>query len=302
MSVKIDRLVYARNRFGHGVGTSFNVLSFRRMHMIPNRNIGRVVLAGFVVGALLTLPQASFAMPRISTAASMQEDENAVSTAIKAKLNKKQFQNVKVTVQNGVATLSGTVDLYEYKADADNRTHKVKGVNAVRNEIQVTGSNVSDDQLKKNLLEKLEYDRVGYGNAFNAISLNVQNGVVTLAGHARTDVDKDSALALVSTYPGVKDVVDDIQVDPVSIMDDQIRVQVARAVYSFPTLNKYAMDPGKPIRISVQGGNVELYGVVNSKADKDAAGIRANSVPGVFSVKNYIQVANEANEKPSGSK
>lgn len=270
--------------------------------MIPNRNIGRVTLAGFVVGALLTLPLVSVAMPRTSAAASMQEDENAVSTAIQARLNKKQFQNVKVTVANGVATLSGTVDLYEYKADADKRTHKVKGVNAVRNEIQVAGPNVSDDELKQKLLEKLEYDRVGYGNAFNAISLSVQSGVVTLGGHARTDVDKDSALSLVSTYPGVKDVVDDVQVDPVSIMDDQIRVKVARAVYSFPTLNKYAMDPGKPIRISVQGGNVELYGVVDSQADKDAAGIRANGVPGVFSVKNFIQVANESNEKPSGSK
>jgi osmotically-inducible protein OsmY len=270
--------------------------------MIPNRNIGRLTLAGFVVGALLTLPLASVAMPRPGAAASMQEDENAVSTAIQARLNKKQFQNVKVSVANGVATLSGTVDLYEYKADADKRTHKVKGVNAVRNEIQVAGSNVSDDELKQKLLEKLEYDRVGYGNAFNSISLNVQNGVVTLGGHARTDVDKDSALSLVSTYPGVKDVVDDVQVDPVSIMDDQIRVKVARAIYSFPTLNKYAIDPGKPIRISVQGGNVELYGVVDSKADKDAAGIRANGVPGVFSVKNYIQVANESNEKPSGSK
>jgi hyperosmotically inducible protein len=270
--------------------------------MIPNRNIGRVTLAGFVVGALLTFPLASIAMPRPGVAAYMQEDENAVSTAIQSRLNKKQFQNVKVTVANGVATLSGTVDLYEYKADADKRTHKVKGVNAVRNEIQVAGSNVSDDELRQKLMEKLEYDRVGYGNAFNAISLNVQSGVVTLGGHARTDVDKDSAMALVSTYPGVKDVVDDVQVDPVSIMDDQIRVQVARAVYSFPTLNKYAMDPGKPIRISVQGGNVELYGVVDNKADKDAAYLRANGVPGVFSVKNYIQVASESNEKPSGSK
>jgi osmotically-inducible protein OsmY len=282
----------------------FNVLDYQEeTRMIPNRNIGKVAFAGFVVGALLSLPQVSFAAPRAGAPAYMQEDENAVTTAIQARLNKKQFQNVKVSVANGVATLSGTVDLYEYKADADNRTHKVKGVNAVRNEIQVTGgANVSDNDLKQKLLEKLEYDRVGYGNAFNAISLDVRDGVVTLGGHARTDVDKDSALALVRTYPGVKDVVDDIQVDPVSIMDDQIRVQVARAIYSFPTLNKYALNPGKPIRISVQGGNVELYGVVDNKADKDAAYLRANGVPGVFSVKNYIQVANESDEKPGKGK
>jgi hyperosmotically inducible protein len=126
--------------------------------------------------------------------------------------------------------------------------------------------------------------------------LNVENGVVTLGGHARTDVDKDSAVALVSTYPGVKDVVDDIEVDPTSIMDDQTRLAVARSVYGYPSLNKYAIDPAKPIRISVQNGHVELYGVVDSKADKDAAYLRANSVPGVFSVKNYLQVAGQTSE------
>jgi len=265
--------------------------------MIPNRFTGRVVLAGFVVGALLSLPQASFAAPRANGASSMMEDESSTAATVTAKLNKKQFQNVKVTVENGVATLSGTVDLYEYKADADKRVHKVKGITAVRNEIQVGGPTISDAQLKDKLLEKLQYDRVGYGNAFNSISLNVQNGVVMLGGHARTDVDKDSALALVSTYPGVKDVSDEIEVDPVSIMDDQIRLQVARAVYGYPTLNKYAIDPAKPIRISVQGGNVELYGVVDTKADKDVAYLRANQVPGVFSVKNNLQVANQPEEK-----
>src|SRR6202044_3176080 len=142
--------------------------------------------------------------------------------------------------------------------------------------------------------EKLEYDRVGYGNVFNAITLSVQNGAVTLGGHARTDVDKDSALALVSTYPGVKEVENEIQIDPVSIMDNQIRMQVARAVYGYPSLNKYAIDPAKSIRISVQNGNVELYGVVDNQSDKDVAYLRANQVPGVFSVKNYLQVANQA--------
>jgi osmotically-inducible protein OsmY len=94
----------------------------------------------------------------------------------------------------------------------------------------------------------------------------------------------------------VKDVVDDIEVDPTSIMDDQTRLAVARAVYGAPTLNKYSIDPAKPIRISVQNGNVSLYGVVDSKGDKDMAYIRANGVPGVFSVKNYLQVAGQTSE------
>jgi osmotically-inducible protein OsmY len=107
---------------------------------------------------------------------------------------------------------------------------------------------------------------------------------------------------LVSLYPGVKEVNEDIQVDPVSIMDDRLRLEVARTVYGYPSLNKYAIDPAKPIRISVQNGNVELYGVVDTQADKDVAYLRANGVPGVFSVKNYLQVANEAPEKSASNK
>ncbi len=249
-----------------------------------------VVAAALTLG-VFGLSQGTYAAPR----AGIGVGQDAAGDA-QAKLNKSQFKDVKVAVDNGIATLTGTVSLYEYKKDAANRVRKAKGVTAVRNEIEVAGPSASDSDLKAKLLEKLTYDRVGYGNAFNAISLDVENGVVTLGGHARTDVDKDSALALVSTYPGVKDVVDEIEVDPTSIMDDQTRLAVARAIYGYPSLNKYAIDPAKPIRISVQNGHVELYGVVDSKADKDTAYIRANGVPGVFSVKNYLQVAGQPSE------
>jgi hyperosmotically inducible periplasmic protein len=260
------------------------------------------VCAATLAGALLSLLQVSSAAVQALTPApgvgaiGAPGQQDAVSAA-KSKLNKSQFKNVQVNVEaNGIATLTGTVDLYEYKADAEKRVSKAKGVSAVRNEIEVAGPNVPDEELKQKLAEKLAYDRVGYGNVYNAIGIGVQNGVVTLAGTARTYPDKDSALALVSTYPGVKDVIDNIDVDPTSIMDDQIRMLVARAVYGYPTLNKYSIDPAKPIRISVQNGNVALYGTVDSQADKDTAYIRANGVPGVFSVKNYLQVAGQPTE------
>jgi hyperosmotically inducible protein len=255
------------------------------------------VFAATLAGALLSLPQGSLAAP-VYGAPSAQQDGS--SNEVAAKLDKTRFKDVKVTVDNGIATLTGNVSLYEYKTEAEKRVRKAKGVNAVRNQIEVSGPSISDNELKTKLTEKLTYDRVGYGNAFNSISLNVANGVVSLGGHARTDVDKDSAVALVSTYPGVKEVVDDIEVDPVSIMDDQARMQVARAIYGYPSLNKYSIDPAKPIRISVQNGHVELFGVVDSEADKNTAGIRANGVPGIFSVKNYLQVAGQTEEKSHG--
>jgi hyperosmotically inducible periplasmic protein len=257
------------------------------------------ILAATIAGSLLSLPQLSMAMARNSGAiAADGQDQSDVTGVAKSKLNKSQFKNVQVNVDaNGIATLTGTVDLFEYKADAEKRVSKAKGVTAVRNQIEVGGPSVSDQELKSKLGEKLAYDRVGYGTTpFNAITLKVENGVVTLGGHAYGYPDRDSALALVSTYPGVKDVVNEIEVDPTSIMDDQTRLQVARAVYGYPSLNKYAIDPAKPIRISVQNGHVELYGMVDSQADKETAYLRANGVPGVFSVKNYLQVANQTTE------
>jgi osmotically-inducible protein OsmY len=223
--------------------------------------------------------------------AATAQTANPEDSAAEARLDKKQFHDVKVTVDQGIATLTGTVDLYAYKADADKRVRKVKGVTAVHNLIQVGGPTIPDEVLEDKLGEKLEYDRVFYGNAFNAISISVHNGVVTLGNHALSYVSRDSALALVSYYPGVKGVEDEIQVDPVSLFDNRIRMQVYRAVYGFPTLNKYAIDPGKPIRISVQNGHVGLYGTVDSKADRDVAFIRANSVFGVFKVENFLNVA-----------
>jgi len=254
------------------------------------------ILAAPLVAALLSLPQLALAAVQASRPAAQPGEDAGAASAVQSKLNKSQFKNVKVVVDNGIATLSGTVDLYEFKLEADKRTHKVKGVMAVRNEIEVAGPSLPDQELQAKLAEKLEYDRIGYWNVFNAISVSVQNGVVTLGGHARTYPDKDSALALVSTYPGVKDVVDEIQVDPVSPMDDGIRIAVARAIYGYPTLNKYAMDPAKTIRITVEGGHVELDGVVDSQADKDTAFLRANGVGGVFSVKNNLQVAGQPSE------
>jgi osmotically-inducible protein OsmY len=246
-----------------------------------------------LAGALLSLPQISLAAGRPSGVAAQAHEESSAAN----RLNKKQFKDVKVSIDNGIATLTGTVDLYEYKTDAEKAMHKVDGVNSVRNLIQVAGPSVPDSAIQAKLSEKIAWDRVGYGETiFNAITIDVHDGVVTLGGHALFDWDKDDAVSLASNYPGVKEVISNIEVDPVSIMDDHTRMALARAVYGNPVLNKYAIDPAKPIRISVQNGHVELYGIVDNQTDKNVAFIQANSVPGVFSVKNYLQVANQPTE------
>ncbi len=84
--------------------------------------------------------------------------------------------------------------------------------------------------------------------------------------------------------PGVKDVVDNIKVSPVSGFDDRIRISALRAIYRDPVLGRYASDPAKPIRIVVDNGKLSLYGTVATAMDKQIAGMRANQVFGVFSV------------------
>lgn len=249
-----------------------------------------------VAGVLMFAgPSKGMAQGRSSDA---QIDSQIQADVTKA-LDNKRFKDVKVSVQNGVVTLTGTVDLYSAKLDADDRAHHRKNVKGVENQIAVAGPIVEDTTLRDKLAEKLAYDRIGYStNAFNAFTIGVQNGTVTLGGTAYGPSDKDSALSLVENYPGVKDVVDNIEVAPVSPMDDQIRLAEARAIYGFPQLNKYAIDPAKPIRITVVNGNVTLSGVVDSQADKDVANIRANGVPGVFKVVNNLQVVGpEKSEK-----
>ena len=245
-------------------------------------------------GLMLTVP-ATVSPRALAWGQSAATDTSLRAQIINKALNKSQFKNIQVDVKDGIATLSGTVEVFDAKRQADERVHRVKGVKAVDNEIQVAGPTLPDAELQQKVLRAVQYDRAGWRTQpFNAISVSVRNGTVTLGGHAYGPVDADSAVDTVSNIKGVKDVINDIQVDPVSPNDDRIRFAVYRAVYGFPSLNKYAIDPLKPIRISVQNGHVTLYGMVDSQADKNAAGIRANSVSGVFGVTNDLQVAGQA--------
>jgi len=264
----------------------------------------RKLLRGLIpaVAAIMLTISPAVVAPHSALATAQSADaglDNQILADVQNKaLNKSQFKNVKANVQNGIVTLTGTVDVYDQKADLDKRVHRIKNIKGVENEVEVAGPEVPDAQLQDKLIRAIQYDRVGYGTtAFNAIGVNVQNGVVTLSGTAYGPVDADSAVAVAANTKGVKDVVNEIQVDPVSPMDDRIRMATYRAVYGFPSLNKYAIDPAKPIRISVRNGNVTLYGVVINQGDKDAAGIRANSVPGVFSVTNNLQVEGSPSKK-----
>jgi hyperosmotically inducible periplasmic protein len=160
----------------------------------------------------------------------------------------------------------------------------------VRDLLTVDGPNVPDAQLEQKLATKLRYVRVGYDNTFDYFALGVKDGVVTVEGQDRTGIGRDEALADIANMPGVKDVIENVSIEPVSQFDDGLRLRALRAIYRDPVLSKYGLDPARPIRIIVSNGHVTLYGSVDNKMDKQVAGIRASSLFGAFSVDNKLQV------------
>lgn len=127
-------------------------------------------------------------------------------------------------------------------------------------------------------------------NVFDDLNYTVDGGVVTLSGAVTQPVVKDDAARVVKKIPGVVQVVNDIRVLPLSSFDNHIRFAEYRAIFGFSDLYRYALGANPSIHIIVDNGHVTLTGVVSSQADKNMAYIRANGVPGVFSVTNNLRV------------
>src|SRR5262249_46028617 len=127
-------------------------------------------------------------------------------------------------------------------------------------------------------------------SVFDNLAYRVDGNTVTLYGQVRNAVIKDEAEKSIKRLEGVEQVKNQIEILPASFNDDRIRRQVARAVFRDPRLFNYAVQPVPPIHIIVKNGHVNLEGVVRTETDKNDAFIRANGVPGVFSVQNNLQV------------
>ena len=246
-----------------------------------------------IVGLFVAMSAFAVAL-NAETMGAARYDASIQSNVTQKLASKKQFADVHSTVEDGIVTLAGNVDLYQQKLDATKKIRKLSNVQGVRNLIAVAGKDVPDAELAARLDRKLYYDRMGYDNLFNYLTASVQNGVVVVSGEALNEAGRDSALALVDNTPGVKDVVNDIKVEPASFFDDQIRIQTARAIYRDSALSRYAIDPAHPIRIVVDNGKLSLYGTVATQMDKNLAGIRAGQVFGAFSVQNNLQVLNNS--------
>ena len=128
-------------------------------------------------------------------------------------------------------------------------------------------------------------------SVFDNLAFRIDGDKVTLLGQVTRPVLKSDAEAVVKNIEGVASVKNEIEVLPLSPMDDQLRRAEYRAIYSGPGLQRYGLGSIPAIHIIVKNGNVTLEGVVDNEMDKNLANLRANQVPNVFSVKNNLVVA-----------
>jgi hyperosmotically inducible protein len=130
-----------------------------------------------------------------------------------------------------------------------------------------------------------------YYTIFDDLAYRVDGSTVTLLGQVTNPTLKSDAGNVVKHLEGVTQVNNDIQVLPLSPMDWQIRRAEFRAIYGDPMIgDRYGHMALPAIHIIVNNGHVKLEGLVNNQGDKNLIGIRANSVPNVFSVENDLQV------------
>jgi hyperosmotically inducible periplasmic protein len=130
-----------------------------------------------------------------------------------------------------------------------------------------------------------------YG-VFDNLAFKLEDGTVTLYGQVSRPTLRSSAERVVERVAGVENVVNKIEVLPLSRFDDDIRLRVFYAIYQQPGLDRLALQAVPPIHIIVKNGHVTLEGVVLNKGDATRAFIAANGVPNVFSVTNNLRIEN----------
>jgi len=157
---------------------------------------------------------------------------------------------------------------------------------------QATSPSQTSPQTEERIKREVRHEilMLPWYGVFDVIGYQVNGANVTLTGAVVKPVTKSDAENSVKRIEGVESVINQIDVLPPSSVDDRLRIRLFKAIYGFPSLQKYDLGTIKPIRIIVKNGRVNLEGVVDNQGDKDTAGIRANSVSGIFEVKNNLQV------------
>jgi hyperosmotically inducible periplasmic protein len=161
-----------------------------------------------------------------------------------------------------------------------------------------SAAGVTDSDLARKVRhEVLMYSRY---TLWDDVNFRVNNGSVELSGAVTQPYKKSDLGKIVHSIPGVASVTNEIKVLPLSSFDDRLRLQVARAIFTDPSLSRYSMGAIPSIHIIVDNGHVTLTGAVMNETDKEIAGIRASGAGlGFGPVVNNLSVDQPAKSKKS---
>jgi len=195
--------------------------------------------------------------------------------------------NVQVSVGNGVATLTGTVDSVGFKTDAERAAGKVDGMTVV-DDIVVRAEDVTPrqiaDQARKDILTYHAY------TIFDNVNLQLQDGRLAVSGQVTQPFKKGDIAYLLDHIWGVTEFDNNLEVLPTSQFDDRLRLAVARAIYGDPFFVHYADQALPPIHIVVKNGNVTLEGVVANQMDRVKAETDARAAATYFNFTDNLRL------------
>ncbi len=148
------------------------------------------------------------------------------------------------------------------------------------------------EDVHARLAERVRHELVmlPYYTLFDNLEFKIEGvDTVILSGQVVRPTLKSDAEGAVRRLEGVGKLINNIEVLPLSLNDDRLRMAAYRAIYSKPGLDRYALQAVPPLHIIVKNGRITLMGVVATQSDKDLAGIAAAGVPGAFSVTNRLR-------------
>jgi hyperosmotically inducible protein len=147
---------------------------------------------------------------------------------------------------------------------------------------------VSISELEKSVLTAL-WKLPHYG-VFDSLAFKIEGSTVTLIGQVLMPITKEDAARRVKQIQGIQNVVNNIEVLPLSENDDSIRIRAYRAIFGTADLYRYAMGADPTIHIIVKNGRIMLEGVVSSKQDVDLALLAARGIPGIFGASSNLKI------------
>lgn len=214
----------------------------------------------------------------------------------KAGLDRKA--DIQVRVVDGVARLSGVAVSYgDYRAAEQAARKEARSVD---NQVRVVPEEPRTDRAIRDEAahEVLTWDRYG---PFDAVSVEVQKGVIMLQGWVDTPLKKDEIEERLAPIAGVRDIHNDLRLQGFSMGDRRLLAEVFGRIYANPMFERWAGQPDPPVRVFVSRGRITLAGLVGSRVEKVTAGNIARGTLG-FSVNNQLQVESDVRRKEDSKK